>query len=172
MQEVLRTGSIRQNSCGHHETNRLLFLLSGKTKAIGVSNMSEEHLASLLDHPRSIIVPAVNQVEAHPCLPQHRLLEFCRNRGILLVAYSPVGKQKFVNDQDIQAISRRLNVTPAQVILSWAVQRGTAVVPKSEHEARLAENISVSWIHCLIKLFSPVEGSGRSLNCRTPICGH
>lgn len=134
--------------------------------------MSEKHLASLLDHPRSIIVSAVNQVEAHPCLPQHRLLEFCRNRGILLVAYSPVGKQKFVNDQDIQAISRRLNVTPAQVILSWAVQRGTAVVPKSEHEARLAENISVSWIHCLIKLFSPVEGSGRSLNCRTPICGH
>jgi len=134
--------------------------------------MSEKHLASLLDHPRSIIVPAVNQVEAHPCLPQHRLLEFCRNRGILLVAYSPVGKQKFVNDQDIQAISRRLNVTPAQVILSWAVQRGTAVVPKSEHEARLAENISVSWIRCITKLFSPEEGSCRSLNCRTPICGH
>ena len=132
--------------------------------------MSEEHLASLLDHPRSIIVPAVNQVEAHPCLPQHRLLEFCRNRGILLVAYSPVGEQEFVSDQDIQAISRRLNITSAQVILSWAVQQGTAVEPKSEHEARLAENISVSWIYCLTKFFSSVEGSSRSLNCRTPIC--
>jgi diketogulonate reductase-like aldo/keto reductase len=60
------------------------------------------------------------------------------------VAYSPVGKHKFANDQDIQAISKSLNVTAAQVILSWAVQRGTAVVPKSEHEARLAENMSVS----------------------------
>jgi len=144
MQEVLGTGSIRQILYGHYQTDRLLFLSSGKTRAIGVSNMSEKHLASLLDHPKSIIVPAVNQVEAHPCLPQHELLEFCRNRGILLVAYSPVGKQKFANDHDIQAIARRLNVTPAQVILSWAIQRDTAVVPKSEHEARLAENISVS----------------------------
>jgi glycerol 2-dehydrogenase (NADP+) len=144
LQEALKTGSIRHNPWSHHDTDRLLSILQGKTKAIGVSNLSEKHLASLLDHPRSTIVPAVNQVEAHPCLPQHKLLEFCRSRGILLVAYSPVGKHKFANDQDLQAISKRLNVTTAQVILSWAVQRGTAVVPKSEHEARLAENISVS----------------------------
>jgi len=134
--------------------------------------MSEKHLSSLLDHPRSVIVLAVNQVEAHPCLPQHRLLELCWNKGILLVAYSPVGKQEFVNDQDIQAISRRLNVTSAQVILSWAVQRGTAVVPKYEYEARLVENISVSWIYYLTKFFSSVEGSGISLNCRMLICWH
>ena len=75
-----------------------------------------------------------------------------------------------MNDQDLQAISRRLNVTPAQVILSWAAQWGTAVVRKYEYEARLVENISVSWIYCLIKFLSSVEGSCWSLNCRTPIC--
>jgi glycerol 2-dehydrogenase (NADP+) len=109
-----------------------------------VSNFSLKLLSSLLAHPKTTIVPAVNQVEAHPCLPQHGLVKFCRSRGILLVAYSPVGKHKYALNEDILVIARRLDVTPAQVILSWGVQRGTAVVPKSEHEERLAENISVS----------------------------
>ncbi|KAH0579830.1 hypothetical protein H2248_002658 [Termitomyces sp. 'cryptogamus'] len=118
-------------------------LKTGKTKAIGVSNFSLKHLSSLLSHPATTVVPAVNQVEAHPCLPQHELLRFCRDKGILLVAYSPLGKHKFALDLDIQKIAHRLNVTPAQVVLSWGVQRGTPVIPKSEHEDRLAVNLSI-----------------------------
>lgn len=123
-----------------------------------MSNLSQKHLSSLLAHPETTVVPAVNQVEAHPCLPQHELLKFCHDKGILLVAYSPVGKHKFADDRDIQAIAQRLQVTPAQVILSWGVQRGTAVVPKSQHEGRLAENLSVSlavFIHDFELLVSP-----------------
>ncbi|KXN85649.1 Putative reductase 1 [Leucoagaricus sp. SymC.cos] len=119
-------------------------LRTGKTKAIGVSNLSLELLTSLLAHPNTTVVPAVDQVEAHPCLPQHELLDFCRSKGIQVVAYSPVGKHKFASDKDIQTMAQRLNITPAQVILSWGVQRGTAIVPKSEHEERLIENITVS----------------------------
>ncbi|KAF5353949.1 hypothetical protein D9756_007176 [Leucocoprinus leucothites] len=118
-------------------------LKTGKARAIGVSNFSLKLLSLLLEHPKTTIVPAVNQVEAHPCLPQHELLEFCRNKGILLVAYSPIGKHKYAQDRDIEAIAHRLNVTPAQVILSWGIKRGTAVVPKSEQEERLARNLSL-----------------------------
>lgn len=108
-----------------------------------MSNLSRELLSALLVHPETVVVPAVDQVEAHPCLPQHELLKFCNDKGILLVAYSPVGKHKFANDEDIQRITQRLGITAAQVLLSWGVQRGTSVVPKSEHKDRIAENISV-----------------------------
>ncbi|KAF9447820.1 Aldo/keto reductase [Macrolepiota fuliginosa MF-IS2] len=59
-------------------------LKTGKTRAIGVSNLSQRLLSDLLAHPKTTIVPAVNQVEAHPCLPQHELRKFCRDKGILL----------------------------------------------------------------------------------------
>jgi len=94
-------------------------------------------------------VPAVNQVEAHPYLPQHELLAFCSSHKpkILLTAYSPVGKHKYATlDKDIVDIARNKDpaATEAQVLLSWAVQRGTAVVPKSADPERLRQNVSVS----------------------------
>ena len=116
---------------------------TGKTRSIGVSNFSIKTLSVLLRH--ASIVPAVNQVEAHPRLPQHTLLSFCTERGIVLTAYSPVGKYKYAEeDEDIAAIAQKKNVTTAQVLLSWGVQRGTVVVPKSERQERIKQNISVS----------------------------
>lgn len=116
---------------------------AGKTKAIGVSNFSIKTLSVLLAH--ATVVPAVNQVELHPCLPQHALLAFCADRGILLTAYSPVGKHKFAHDPNIVAIANAHgpDVTSAQVLLSWGVQRGTVVVPKTLHTERLKENLEV-----------------------------
>ena len=95
-------------------------------------------------------MPAVNQVEAHPYLPQHELLAFCSSPElkILLTAYSPVGKHKYAPlDKDIVDIALNKNpaTTEAQVLLSWAVQRGTAVVPKSVDAERIRQNISVSY---------------------------
>ncbi|ESK94052.1 aado keto reductase [Moniliophthora roreri MCA 2997] len=114
---------------------------SGKVKSIGVSNFSIQTLSTLLAHAQ--IIPATNQVEMHPCLPQHSLLEFCRKHDILLTAYSPVGKHKFASDPDISAIAERMGVSVAQTLLSWGVQRGTAVIPKTVQEERLKENIQL-----------------------------
>ena len=117
---------------------------AGKVKAIGVSNFSIKTLTELLAH--ATIVPAVNQVELHPCLPQHALRAFCADKGILLTAYSPLGKHKFADDPAIVAIAdaHGPGVTSAQVLLSWAVQRGTVVIPKTLHAARLKENLEVT----------------------------
>ena len=113
----------------------------GKARAIGVSNFSIKTLSALLAEAN--IIPAVNQVELHPSLPQHDLLDFCRLRGIVLTAYSPVGKFKFANDPVIQAIAQAQQASGAQVLLSWGVQRGTAVIPKSAHVDRMQENLQV-----------------------------
>ncbi|KIJ34294.1 hypothetical protein M422DRAFT_213220 [Sphaerobolus stellatus SS14] len=114
---------------------------TGKVKSIGVSNFSIKTLAVLLQHAR--VVPAINQVEAHPCLPQNDLLAFCLSRGILLTAYSPVGKFKYASDPTVVDIARNNGCTEAQVLLSWGVQRGTVVIPKTEKEERLKENLKV-----------------------------
>jgi len=114
---------------------------SGKVRSIGVSNFSIKTLTTVIEHSR--IVPAVNQVEAHPCLPQHQLLVFCRERRILLTAYSPVGKHKYASHPSITRIAQENGITAAQVLLSWGVTRGTVVIPKSEQEERIRENISL-----------------------------
>ncbi|KAI0652661.1 Aldo/keto reductase [Trametes meyenii] len=115
-------------------------LVHGKVKAIGVSNFSIKTLSELLPH--TTVTPAVNQVELHPCLPQNSLWDFCTKKNILLTAYSPIGKHKFADDQEITAIAdaHGNGVTPAQILLSWGVQRGTVVIPKTLHTARLREN--------------------------------
>ncbi|CDO72733.1 hypothetical protein BN946_scf184990.g16 [Trametes cinnabarina] len=124
------------------EMERLL--AQGKAKAIGVSNFSIKTLSALLAH--ATVVPAVNQVELHPCLPQHDLLAFCAKKGIILTAYTPLGKHKFADDPTIRAIAQAhgAEVTSAQVLLSWAVQRGTAVIPKTLRPSRMKENLTVS----------------------------
>jgi glycerol 2-dehydrogenase (NADP+) len=122
-----------------------LKIITGKVKNIGVSNFSIKTLTTLLQHAR--VVPAVNQVEAHPGLPQHELLAFCSSHEpkILLTAYSPLGKHKYAaSDSDIVNIAKNNAMTEAQVLLSWAVQRGTVVVPKSVDPARIRQNLSVS----------------------------
>ena len=98
-------------------------------------------LTALLEHAE--IVPAVNQVEMHPSLPQEELLAFCRARGILVTAYTPLGKHKFAADPLIASIGETHGVSGAQVLLSWGVQRGTVVIPKSLHAPRMRENLRV-----------------------------
>ncbi|KAK7032411.1 hypothetical protein VNI00_013159 [Paramarasmius palmivorus] len=119
---------------------------TGKVKAIGVSNFSIKNLEILLPHCK--IIPATNQVEAHPYLPNHELKAYCESKGILLTAYSPLGQPRpdvpvgLFDDSDISAIAGRLNIEPAQVLISWAVQRGTIAIPKTENERRMVTNIT------------------------------
>ena len=109
-----------------------------------MSNFSIKTLEQLLPHAK--IVPAVNQVELHPMLPQPELLEYCREKGILLTAYSPFGQDNHLafQDETLKSIAKAHGeCSVAQVIVSWSVLRGTAVVAKSEKVERLKENATV-----------------------------
>ncbi|KAK7057505.1 aldo/keto reductase [Favolaschia claudopus] len=113
-----------------------------KVRSIGVSNFSIKTLEELLPH--CSIVPVTNQVETHPCYPQTELKMYCEAKGILLTAYSPLGRSTiFMEDATTQAIATRNHTSPAQVVLSWAVQRGTIVIPKSEDNGRMLANITL-----------------------------
>ncbi|KAI0761639.1 Aldo/keto reductase [Trametes elegans] len=118
-------------------------LATGKARTIGVSNFSITTLTALLAH--ATITPAVNQVELHPCLPQHALLAFCAAHGIRLTAYSPLGKHKFAAHPAVASIAAANGppATSARALLSWGVQRGTAVVPKTVRAERMAENLQL-----------------------------
>lgn len=118
----------------------------GLVKAIGVSNFGKNNLQHIIDECE--IIPAVNQIELHPYLQQKELIEFCKKNMITITAYSPLGSGKHLNepnvleDKIIKEIAQKLNITPAQVILSWHINQEIAVIPKSVHESRLRENIA------------------------------
>ena len=93
------------------------------------------------------VVPAVNQVECHPLLPQNDLLDFCRKNNVAMMAYSPLGSrqkgaQNVLENPAVMKIAEKLQASPAQVVLAWQLQRGVSVIPKSVHEARLRENFA------------------------------
>lgn len=119
----------------------------GKVRAIGVSNFGVPILASLLNTTK--VVPAVNQVELHPCLPSLNLRKFSAENGIVITAYSPFGQptpdrpSPLLTDESIQEIAKKHGVSEGQVVLSWGVQNGIVVVPKSENPDRIKANISI-----------------------------
>ncbi|KAF9074659.1 NADP-dependent oxidoreductase domain-containing protein [Rhodocollybia butyracea] len=112
-----------------------------KAKAIGVSNFSIKNLEILLKSAK--VVPAANQVELHPYLAQNELREYCRSKGIVVVAYAPSGYSQVRNDPVIGQIAQEHNVTPNQVILGWHLARETVVVPKSQDVRRQRDNITL-----------------------------
>jgi alcohol dehydrogenase (NADP+) len=117
----------------------------GRCRAIGLSDISLSELQPIYEAAR--IKPAVVQVESHPYLPETELLEFCTEKGIVFLAFAPLGhgmKPGLLEDPVITAIAARVGKTPAQVLLAWAVQRGTALLttPKSADRAR--ENFDIS----------------------------
>ena len=117
----------------------------GKCKAIGLSDIGLEHVREIFEAAR--IKPAVVHVESHPYLPQWELLDYCRKNGIVLQAFAALGhslEPKLVDDPVVTAIAKRVNKTPAQVLLAWAIQRGTALLTTSKTPSRIKENFEVS----------------------------
>jgi diketogulonate reductase-like aldo/keto reductase len=93
------------------------------------------------------IKPAVVQVEAHPYLPEWKLLDFCRQQGIVVLAFAALGhamEPRVTEDPVIAAVARRVHKTPAQVALAWAVQRGTALLTTSTSPRHIQENFEIS----------------------------
>jgi alcohol dehydrogenase (NADP+) len=117
----------------------------GRCRAIGLSDVSLKQLLPIYEAAR--IKPAVVQVESHPYLPETELLEFCKQKDIVLLAFAPLGhgmRPGLIEDPVISAISARLGRTPAQVLLAWAVQRGTALLTTPKSAARACENFDIS----------------------------
>ncbi|KAI3467459.1 hypothetical protein Pfo_024122 [Paulownia fortunei] len=120
----------------------------GLTKAIGVSNFSCTNLQKILATAK--IQPAVNQVEVNPCWQQKKLREFCKDKGILVVAYSPLGAvrtsygtNRVMESEVLKQISKDKGKTVAQVSLRWAYQQGIGVVVKSYNMERMKQNIDI-----------------------------
>ncbi len=113
----------------------------GLTRSIGVSNFHQEHLARVI--AEGSVVPAVNQIEVHPTLPQFDLVQFSTDLGIAVEAWSPLGRTADLDAPAVVQIAKTLGRTPAQVILRWHVQRGLIVFPKASSRERLAENIDI-----------------------------
>lgn len=128
-------------------------LRAGLVKRIGVCNFGTSLLRDLL--AVATIRPAVLQVELHPYLTQSRLLRYCQTEHIAVTAFSPLGADSYVPigmaqadesvlvDPLVLALARHHGKTPAQIVLRWALQRGTIAIPKTQQPARLAENLAV-----------------------------
>jgi len=117
------------------------FYREGRARSIGVSNFQPQHLRRL--HGQTDIIPAVNQIEAHPYLTQDDVRAFCAQHQIAVEAWSPLGKGTVLDDPVIGRIAERSGKTPAQVVLRWHIQRGDIVFPKSVTPERIRENIDI-----------------------------
>ncbi|KIM43053.1 hypothetical protein M413DRAFT_394824 [Hebeloma cylindrosporum] len=119
----------------------------GKVRNIGISNFDIRRIQNLTANPLKI-KPYVNQVELNYWNPQPELLNWCKDNGILLEAYSPLGGADRVRETlaipEVQDIAKELGITPAQVYISWHVQRGTVALPKSVTPSRIKENFQVT----------------------------
>jgi diketogulonate reductase-like aldo/keto reductase len=117
----------------------------GRCRAIGLSNVNLAQLKEVFEAAR--IKPAVVQVESHPYLPQWDLLDYCKKNGIVMQAFAALGhgiEPRLTDDPVINAIAKRVNKTPAQVLLAWAIQRGTAPLTTATSVRHVQENFDVS----------------------------
>jgi methylglyoxal/glyoxal reductase len=112
-----------------------------RARAVGVSNYMRSHLEELLN--RSRLVPAVDQIEVTPFLQRRETRALCKEKGIVVEAYSPLTRGQRLANPTIAVIAQRLGRTPAQVLLRWGIQHGLVVLPKAAHEDHIAENAAV-----------------------------
>lgn len=113
----------------------------GRIRAMGVSNFTIKDLDNLLASTE--IIPAVNQVEFHPFLYHKELLEYCKSKGILLEAHSPLTHGKRLSTPLLQEIAQKYQKSPAQVLIRWILQHGLATIPKTTSENHMRENADV-----------------------------
>jgi len=120
----------------------------GRVKSLGVSNFNSEQLNRLND--MATIKPTVNQVECHANLNQRKLIEFSKERNIITICYSPLGrpdassdKKLAINDPIVLQLAKKYNKSPAQIVLRYSHQNGAVVIPRSQNKQRIQENIDV-----------------------------
>lgn len=118
----------------------------GKIKSIGVSNFTVNHLKEVLPIVKELGIKIdVNQVEFHVFLYQKELLEFCKNEGIVLTAYSPLARGEVLGNEVLKKIGEKYDKTESQVALRWLIEKGLIVIPKASSEEHLKDNFDIDF---------------------------
>lgn len=107
----------------------------------GVSNHQKHHLEKIFASAN--VAPMVNQIELHPYLSQEELRGFCKENGIAVTAWSPIGKGKLLDNEVIQSLADQYEKTPAQIVLRWHYQNDVITIPKSVTPSRIESNIQI-----------------------------
>lgn len=113
----------------------------GHIRAVGVSNFSAEDLDNLAEY--CDFRPMLNQLEFHPYYQQSDLVQYCRDKNILVQGYCPLGSGQLINEPVVQEIATEVSRSPGQVLIRYSLQRGVPTIPKSTKRARVAENANV-----------------------------
>ena len=113
----------------------------GLAKNIGVSNYSKGEMEKLLTY--AVVAPAVNQVEFNPANHDLGLLEYCKNNNVVVEAYSPLGQGGLIKNKTVVEVAEKYKKSPAQILIRWALQHGTVVLPKSSNQDRIKQNTEV-----------------------------
>jgi diketogulonate reductase-like aldo/keto reductase len=120
----------------------------GLVKSIGVANFTTMMLVDLLTY--ATIIPIMDQIELHPYNTQEELIEFCKYKNMAVTAYSPLGRQgadregpRLFDEPVVESLAQKYKKTKAQILLNWAVGRGTIAIPKSTTPERIVENIDI-----------------------------
>ncbi len=126
----------------------------GLVKSVGVSNFTVSKIEKVIADTG--VVPAVNQVELHPYNPQNELLDYCREKGIHVTAYSPLGsgdrpdsmkakdEPPLLENEIVKAMADKEKISSAQLLIAWALDRDTIAIPKSTNTGRIAENLAAA----------------------------
>lgn len=117
----------------------------GRIRTIGVANFKEHHLQRLLDETGEM--PAINQVELHPCFSQPELRQFHDEHGIITEAWSPLNRGRDLDRPVIREIAEQHGCTPGQVVLAWHLAIGNVVIPKSSDPDRQRENFEAAQVN-------------------------
>ena len=145
---------------------------TGLTKRVGVSNFSASKIATISDAVG--VTPVVNQIELHPYLPQDALLAAMAQRGVVATAYAPLGsggrppalrrddEVRLLDDPVVTAIAAAHDASPAQVLIAWALARGTAVIPKSTTPSRIAANLGGTQLRLTADDRAALDALGRA----------
>lgn len=113
----------------------------GKIRAIGLSNFLPHHMENILED--CTVRPAVDQIEYHPGYSQEAVVQYCKERDILVQAWSPIGRQRVLTEPLVQELAGKYGVSPARICLKFAVQRGIIPLPKSSSMERMRENLDL-----------------------------
>lgn len=131
---------------GDHELDRstwqaLIDLYkAGKVRAIGVSNFTPQDLMPLFDME---IVPMADQIQYHPGFRQPETVDFCHTHGMQVIAWSPLGRGRILENHLLEEIGREYGKSTAQVSLRWEIQNGVIPIPKSSNPQRILDNLDV-----------------------------
>lgn len=117
----------------------------GKIRSIGVSNFLPHHMDALLETAR--VLPAVNQIRLAPGVFQEEVVDYCRQKGILLEAWGPFGRGELFTHEIVLALAEKYGVSPAQILLAWSLAEGFLPLPKSVTPKRIADNLACFDIH-------------------------